>query len=163
LEEAEEMPDFDDWDKVKKSIRALDVRNLSVLLLNPTTKTHWIYEELFEGRGVHEGFNGVKGNVLYIHTTYHDMPREFIPDTIYKDFEDKRLAYEAWIKLTPDERQVRNALRKAALYYKHVILAVGWRNPRVLFSTTGLPVSGLIPDMCCMARTLGSAPTRLHW
>src|SRR5690606_15967616 len=59
LEEAEEMPNFNDWDKVKKSIRALDVRNLSLLVLNPTTKAHWIYSEFFESRGINEGWNGV--------------------------------------------------------------------------------------------------------
>ena len=48
LEEAEEMPSYDDWNKIKLSIRAKDVRNLSILLLNPATKEHWIYQEFYE-------------------------------------------------------------------------------------------------------------------
>ena len=126
LEEAEEMPDFNGWDKIKKSIRALDVRNLNILILNPTTKTHWIYTELFEDKGVPEGFNGIVDNVLYIHTTYLDMEREFIPDSIYLDFEDKRLAHEAYINTPKAERdKLSQKVIKKALYYKHVVLG-GW-------------------------------------
>lgn len=126
LEEAEEMPDFDSWDKIKKSIRALDVRNLSILILNPTTKAHWVYTELFEGRGVQEGFNGIAGNVLYIHTSYKDMDRQFIPDSIYSDFEDKRIAYEYYQSLTKDQKLSCDAkIIKQANYYKHVVLG-GW-------------------------------------
>ena len=124
LEEAEEMDNFDDWDKITKSIRSIEVNNLSVLILNPTTKTHWIYKEFFESRGVQEGFNGVVGNVMYIHTTYLDVDRQYIPDNIFNDFEDKRLAFEAW-SLLPKSEQDNSPLRKKALYYKHTILG-GW-------------------------------------
>lgn len=138
VEEAEELPNFDDWDKVKKSIRVKDVRNLSLLLLNPTTKTHWIYEEFFESRGVPDGFNGIHENVLYIHTTYLDLNRKFIPDTIYNDFEDKRKAYELWSAL-PKSDQDNSPLRKKARYYKHVILG-GWleKSEGVIFENWSL-------------------------
>lgn len=126
LEEAEEMPNFSDWDKIKKSIRALDVRNINILVLNPTVKTHWIFVELFEDKGVQEGFNGIKDNVLYIHTSYLDMPREFIPDSIYLDFEEKRQAYEIYEATHKDDREkLDRKLVKKALYYKHVVLG-GW-------------------------------------
>lgn len=126
LEEAEEMPSFDNWDKIKKSIRALDVRNLNILILNPTVKTHWIYEELFEDKGVHEGFNGVVGNVLYIHSSYLDMDRKYIPDSIYMDFEDKRKAHEIYINTPKDQRdKLDSKTVKKALYYKHIVLG-GW-------------------------------------
>jgi len=126
LEEAEEMPSFDNWDKIKKSIRAKDVRNLSILLLNPTTKTHWIYEEFFEDRGVESGFNGVVGNVLYIHSNYLDMERELIADNIWNDFEDKRIAYEIYEQCPKDDREkLDRRIIKSALYYKHVVLG-GW-------------------------------------
>lgn len=128
LEEAEEMPNFEDWDKIKKSIRA-GKRNLNVLILNPTTKEHWVYKEFFEDRGVQEGWNGIKGNVLYIHTTYLDMPREFIPDAIWADFESKRESYERIKDLTEDEigklMQTEPKTVKDGKYYKHVILG-GW-------------------------------------
>jgi phage terminase large subunit len=126
LEEAEEMPSFDNWDKIKKSIRALDVRNLNILILNPTTKTHWIYTELFEDKGVQEGFNGIVDNVLYIHTTYLDMKREYIPDSIYNDFEDKRKAHEIYTNTPKEYREKLDPkITKKALYYKHVVLG-GW-------------------------------------
>lgn len=126
LEEAEEMPSFEGWDKIKKSIRALDVRNLSILILNPATKEHWVYTEFFEGRSVNEGFNGVKDNVLYIHSTYLDMERDFIPDSIYDDFEEKREAHLHFEKLTPLEKEKCDpVIVKKAKYYKHIIKG-GW-------------------------------------
>lgn len=133
LEEAEEMPNFDDWDKVKKSIRVKDVQNLNILILNPTTKTHWIYDEFFESRGISSGWNGVKDNVMYIHSSYLDMERKFIPDNHWEDFESKRLAYEEWIKLPPHLRET-SKLKKAAKYYIHVIMG-GWleKNEGVIF------------------------------
>lgn len=128
LEEAEEMPDFDSWDKIRKSIRALDVRNINILILNPTVKTHWIYEEFYESCGVPEGFNGIVGNVMYIHTSYLDMKREFIPDSIYNDFEDKRNAWLEYDRTPASQREKLPArLVKKALYYKNVV-AGGWLN-----------------------------------
>lgn len=138
LEEAEEMPDFDSWDKIRKSIRSNKKQNINILILNPTTKTHWIYTELFEDRGVQEGWNGIKDNVMYIHSTYLDMDRELIADNIWNDFEDKRLAYEAWIKL-PKSEQDNSSLKKKAKYYKHTILG-GWleKSEGVIFENWSL-------------------------
>lgn len=124
VEEAEELPSFDDWDKIKKSIRSNEKQNINILILNPTTKVHWIYEELFEDRGIEEGYNGIHKNVMYIHSTYLDMERELIADNLWADFEDKRIAYEEWIKL-PRSEQDHSKLRKKAMYYKHVVLG-GW-------------------------------------
>lgn len=126
LEEAEEMPTFDNWDKIVKSIRAKDVRNLNILLLNPTTKTHWIYTEFFEDKGVSEGFNGIVDNVLYIHSEYLDMERELIADNIWNDFEKKKQDYEEWLSTPKEEREkLPQKITKNALYFKHVIKG-GW-------------------------------------
>lgn len=126
LEEAEEMPDFESWDKIVKSIRALDVRNLNILILNPAVKTHWIYTEFYEDRGVQEGFNGIKDNVLYIHTDYTDIDREFIPDSIFDDFEKKRIDFELWSSTPKEDRdKLPKKVIKNALYYKHVVKG-GW-------------------------------------
>lgn len=128
LDEAEEMPDFTTWDKIKKSMRALDVRNLSILSLNPATEEHWIHEELFEGKGVQAGFNGIVGNVLYIHSTYRDIEREFISDDTWEEYEDLRKIYEDWQSATPEQRKDYNPqLLKKAKYYLHTILG-GWLN-----------------------------------
>ena len=72
LDEAEELTDEDIFDKIDLSVRQKGVQNRVILILNPTTKEHWIYKRFFESKGVQEGFNGVKDNVCYIHTTYKD-------------------------------------------------------------------------------------------
>lgn len=126
LEEAEEMPSFEDWKKIHDSLRATDVENTSFLILNPTTKEHWIYQEFFESRGVPPGFNGRVGNVLYIHTTYLDVEREYIADHIWNDYEAKRLNYELYLQTPKSERDYLPAsIKKDYKYYKNSVLG-GW-------------------------------------
>ena len=61
--------------------------NHLILILNPTTKEHWIFKRFFRDAMFKEGTNGKKGNTTYIHTTYKDnkknLPDSFL-DTIYK-------------------------------------------------------------------------------
>ena len=72
LDEAEELMDETTFDKINLSIRQKGIQNRVILILNPATKEHWIYKRFFEAEGVQEGFNGIKGNTTYIHTTYLD-------------------------------------------------------------------------------------------
>lgn len=72
MDEAEELTDEAIFDKINLSIRQKGVQNRVILILNPSTKEHWIYKRFFENEGVKDGFNGVKGNTTYIHTTYLD-------------------------------------------------------------------------------------------
>jgi phage terminase large subunit len=72
LDEAEELVDEETFDKINLSIRTKGVQNRVILILNPASKEHWIYKRFFERAGVKEGFNGVKDNTTYIHTTYLD-------------------------------------------------------------------------------------------
>jgi len=72
LDEAEELVDEGTFDKINLSIRIKSKQNRIILILNPATKEHWIYKKFFEDAGVEAGFNGVKGNTTYIHTTYLD-------------------------------------------------------------------------------------------
>ena len=72
LDEAEELTDETIFDKINLSIRQKGIHNRVILILNPSTKEHWIYKRFFEQSGVREGFNGIKNNVTYIHTTYQD-------------------------------------------------------------------------------------------
>tara|TARA_R110000824_G_scaffold85121_3_gene211805 strand:+ start:313 stop:1530 length:1218 start_codon:yes stop_codon:yes gene_type:complete len=108
VEEAEEIPDYDTYEKVSLSIRGNNdfnsEPNIKVLILNPTTKEHWIYKEFFESKGVEAGFNGVKDNVCYIHTSYLDC-LEFVPKDIIRSFE--------YMKVNKPNR------------YKHIVLG-GW-------------------------------------
>lgn len=86
VEEAEEIVDYDTFEKVSLSIRGNKKEdaepNIKILILNPTTKEHWIFKHFFEERGVDPGFNGVKDNVCYIHTSYLDCIKHVPEDSI---------------------------------------------------------------------------------
>lgn len=72
LDEAQELVDESLFDTIDLSIREKDADNRVILVMNPDSVSHWIYRRFFIEAGVPEGFNGVKGNVTYIHTTYED-------------------------------------------------------------------------------------------
>jgi predicted phage terminase large subunit-like protein len=91
-DEAEELPDYKTFKKIFYSIRSINKRNLTILILNPTTKEHWIYKEFFEKRGLNGGENCIKDNVLYIHSSYLDADQDMIPANILNDY--KRLKIE---------------------------------------------------------------------
>ena len=71
-DECEEEQDEDRFDTIDLSIRQKGIKNRIILILNPTTKEHWIYKRFFESKGVEGGFNGIKDDVCYIHSTYLD-------------------------------------------------------------------------------------------
>ena len=72
MDEAEELNDEDIFDKIDLSVRQKGVLNRVIMILNPTTKEHWIYTRFFELKGAQEGLNTSKGDTTYIHTTYLD-------------------------------------------------------------------------------------------
>tara|TARA_A100000171_G_scaffold52975_2_gene74820 strand:- start:2332 stop:3543 length:1212 start_codon:yes stop_codon:yes gene_type:complete len=72
LDEAEELTQEENFDKIDYSIRARGVKNRCLLILNPTTREHWIYQRFYQNRDIPDGFNGTKDNITYIHTTYQD-------------------------------------------------------------------------------------------
>lgn len=106
LDEAEEQQDEKVFDKINLSVRQKGKQNRVILILNPATKEHWIYKKFFEEKGVQEGWNGVKDDTTYIHTTYLDNI-ENLDESFIKEVEK--------IKET-------NPLK-----YKHQILG-GWLN-----------------------------------
>lgn len=87
VDEAEEIPSLETFKKVFYSIRSVDRRNISILILNPTTKEHWIYQEFFEKKEIEDGFCGIVDNVMYIHSSYLDVNPKFIPENIKRDYE----------------------------------------------------------------------------
>jgi PBSX family phage terminase large subunit len=89
-DEAEELPDFRTFKKIFYSIRSGTKRNLSILILNPTTKEHWIYKEFFEKKGLTGGDNCIVDNVMYIHSSYLDADFDKVPKNILNDYERLR-------------------------------------------------------------------------
>jgi phage terminase large subunit len=72
VDEAEELDDEKTFDKIDLSVRAMGKQNRVILILNPATKEHWIYQRFFRDGQVLSGSNAKKNNVTYIHTTYKD-------------------------------------------------------------------------------------------
>jgi phage terminase large subunit len=106
LDEAEELVDEDTFDKIDLSIRQQTKQNRVILILNPATKEHFIYNRFFESKGVNEGSTLIKDDTTYIHSTYLD------------NFENLS---ESFIK------QIEKIKETQPQKYNHVILG-GWLN-----------------------------------
>lgn len=120
-EEGEELMSYDEWEKIKRSIRANDVRCLSIIIFNPPTKDHMLYKEFYEG--VPDGFNGVIGNIMYIHTTYKDNGKENMALHNWNEYERLRKVYEYYTGLSKDKQLLCDKKTiKEAKNYKNTIL-----------------------------------------
>jgi len=64
VDEAEEMVNEADFDKIDNSIRSVLTQNRVILMMNPCEKEHWIYKKWFA--------HGELEDTEYIHTTYLD-------------------------------------------------------------------------------------------
>jgi phage terminase large subunit len=106
LDEAEELTNEDTFDKIDLSVRQQGKHNRVILILNPTTKEHWIYKRFFEDKGIQEGTNESKDNITYIHTTYLDNLKNLS---------------ESYIN------QIENIKQRRPEKYKHQMLG-GWLN-----------------------------------
>jgi len=112
IDEAEEMVDEASFDKIDLSIRTSNAKNSVILILNPTTKEHWIYKRWFEN---HLSFIEVDGqqipvsnhpDVIHIHTTYLDnlqhLDKSFLSqvERIKRDNPDKyrNLILGGWLE-----------------------------------------------------------------
>ena len=82
MDEAEELNDEDIFDKIDLSVRNKAQDNRVILILNPTTKEHFIYQRWFESRGIEAGANITKEDTSYIHTTYKDNIENLSPSYI---------------------------------------------------------------------------------
>ena len=72
MDEAEELTDEDVFDTINLSVRQANIQCRVILMMNPSTKEHFIYRKFFTDRGVSEGSNLTKDDTTYIHTTYLD-------------------------------------------------------------------------------------------
>ena len=72
IDEAEEVPTEDIFDKIDFSVRRVDKPNKIILVFNPTTKSNWIYSKFFEANSLKDGTNTSFTDYTFIHTTYLD-------------------------------------------------------------------------------------------
>lgn len=86
LDEAEEMPDEKLFDKIDLSVRSKEAQNRVIMVLNPATKAHWIYNRFFASRGLMGGENTTIEDTTYIHTTYLDNVKH-LDDTFVANIE----------------------------------------------------------------------------
>jgi PBSX family phage terminase large subunit len=61
LDEAEELVDEDIFDRIDLSIRAVDLPNKVILVMNPSFKSHWIYKRFVAKK---------REDTTYVHTTF---------------------------------------------------------------------------------------------
>ena len=101
-DEGEELTSYEEWVKIKRSMRAKDVQCLSIITFNPPTREHWIATEFYED--VPDGFNGIIGDILYIHTTYLDNGKENMAEHNWREYEELREHYELYLSTPKDER-----------------------------------------------------------
>ena len=134
LDEAEELTDEDTFSKIDFSIRSKVKQNRCILILNPTTKEHWIYQRFFMYPNVEAGTNGVHGDVTYIHTTYEDNKKN-LSDSYLEQLYDLK-------KRNPQK-------------FQHQILG-GWLNKAEGTIITNWKVGTFIPtDIMCYGQDFG--------
>jgi phage terminase large subunit len=106
VDEAEELVDEETFDKIDFSIRSQLKQNRVILVMNPTTKEHWIYKRWFQSENVLGGSNMSLNDVTYIHTDYRD---------------NKENLSESFLQ------QIMTMKKKRPDKYEHQILG-GWLN-----------------------------------
>ena len=89
-DEAEEWRSEEDYDKMVLSIRTKGVQNMVIVVMNPASTSHFIYQKYIKDTHRIEVIDGVPvqisthHNVLHIHTTYLDnleyLSREFVSE-----------------------------------------------------------------------------------
>jgi phage terminase large subunit-like protein len=73
LDESEELMDEDVFDRIDLSIRAVNKPNRVILVMNPSYKSHWIYNRFVKY---------AREDTNYIHTTYLDNRNNLSPSFI---------------------------------------------------------------------------------
>lgn len=71
-DEAIELPDYDIFQNVKRTVRKKGADIKIILVLNPAATSHWIYKEFFEKYNIPDYFTGETNGITYIYTNYLD-------------------------------------------------------------------------------------------
>lgn len=96
LDEAEELMDYNKFKDITNSVRKKGIQNRIILIFNPTSKAHWLYNKLYLQRGVEPGKNITKGKWTYIHTSYLDNLSNLNKDFIEEAHELKKIDLDAY-------------------------------------------------------------------
>lgn len=99
LDEAQEIPDFDEYRKVIDTFRMKGVERKIIVVFNPPSKRHWLFKKFYIG-SVHSPNPTLIHNHLFIHTTFKDNLQNLDPSKV-----------EEWRRLEFDD----------PTYYKHQI------------------------------------------
>lgn len=122
-DESEELVDETTFDTIDLSIRDQNTHCEVWLVLNPADVTHFIYRKFFTAYGVEGGYNGVKDDVTYIHTSYLDNLANLAPEYVERaerlkktdpdkyahlwlgawDKKKEGLVYYGWEEITEEE------------------------------------------------------------
>lgn len=99
IDEAQETSEKE-FDAIDLSIRSTEAQNRIILSLNPTEdEAHWIYRRFFIDENVPDDFNGIKGDVCYIHTSYFDNMHNLSPDFIAAAEKCKEMNFDKYKNL----------------------------------------------------------------
>jgi len=82
LDEAEEMTDYEEFQKIAETVRMKGVGNRIILVMNPSNKNHFIYSKFI---------NTNRADFTHIHTTYLDNIKNLDPDYVLEIERTKRL------------------------------------------------------------------------
>lgn len=100
VDEAEEFTSEADFDTINNSIRVRGLPNLVIMILNPQSVNHWIWERFFKESHRQVYINGIQvqisthPSVHHIHTTYHDNI-DHLDEGYLAEIEQLRIANEA--------------------------------------------------------------------
>ena len=130
LDEAEELTDENVLDKIDFSIRLKGIQNRVILILNPTTKEHFIYQRFFESVGWDAGVNGTKNDTTYIHTTYLDNIENL----------DKSFLNQVERLKTTNENKYKHTILGGWLEKAEGVIFTNWRIGN--FETHSTPIYG---------------------
>ncbi len=107
LDEAEELQDESDFDTIDLSIRNDQKQNRVIMIMNPTTREHWIWKRFFEHTHKIVQIDGwdvpisTHPDVCHIHTTYLDnvdnLSESFLTIVNKLKLEDRHKYYHTMI------------------------------------------------------------------
>tara|TARA_R100001015_G_C4632768_1_gene196786 strand:+ start:2067 stop:3278 length:1212 start_codon:yes stop_codon:yes gene_type:complete len=156
LDEAEELMEEDNFDKIDYSIRSKMSSNRVLLILNPTTKEHWVYQRFFQNRGIADGFNGSKNGVTYIHTTYLDN-EEHLSESFVKQVEEMKVR-----RPQKYEHQIMGGWLQKAEGVVFEDWQIGQFNREIPISCFGLDI-GFARDESVLTEVAVDKPRKVIW